>query len=255
MRYRVQFPTPRLMLSRSEKLKFIIIRSVGNFFLLFSLFGMFMTFGPAVYMEVIYRSNAVRNISYVISAPGVVPGGSEAAPTPVPPGKTTLFGTLSGGNKVEAISPVSSQFGIVIPKIGANAPVYPNVDASDANVYLPVLEKGVAHALGTVFPGVSGNVYLYAHSTDSFWNVGRYNAIFYLIKELENGDEIDVFYRGVRYIYRVVNKIVVDPTDVKWLTDPVSYDQLTLQTCWPPGTTLKRLLVFARPEKDLSLVQ
>lgn len=231
------------MADRREKIKFIIIRSIGNFFLLFSLFGMFMTFGPAFYMEIIYRANAARNVSYVISTPEV---------ETIPSGKTSLFGSITGGNKVEAISPVSSQFGIVIPKIAANAPIYPNVDSADANIYLPVLEKGVAHAMGTVFPGISGNIYLYAHSTDSFWNVGRYNAIFYLIKELENGDEIDVFFQGIRHVYRVVNKIVVDPKEVQWLTEPVAYEQLTLQTCWPPGTTLKRLLVFARPEKDLT---
>lgn len=233
------------MVSTHEKLKFIIIRTAGNFFLLFSLWGMAMTFGPAFYLEVIYRANVARNISYTVTTIG-------PTPTPAQGGKTTLFGALTGGNKVEPIVPVSAQFGLVIPKIGANAPIFPNVDASDENVYLPVLQKGVAHALGTVFPGVSGNIYLYAHSTDAFWNVGRYNAIFYLIKELENGDEIDVFFNGIRYVYRVVNKIVVDPTDVRWLTEPLPYEQLTLQTCWPPGTTLKRLLVIARPEKDLA---
>ena len=69
--------------------------------------------------------------------------------------------------------------------------------------------------------------------------------------ELENGDEIDVFFNGVRYIYRTVNKLVVDSSEVQYLTDQVPYEQLILQTCWPPGTTLKRLLVFARPEKDV----
>jgi len=230
------------MVTTADKIKFIIIRTIGNFLLLFSLWGMAMTFGPAFYLEVIYRANVARNVSYVVGS----------TPLPAQVGKTTLFGKLTGGNKVEAITPVSAQFGLVIPKIGANAPIYPNVDPADERVYLPVLQKGIAHALGTVFPGVAGNVYLFAHSTDAFWNVGRYNAIFYLIKELENGDEIDVFFNGVRYIYRVVNKIVVDPQDVRWLTESLPYEQLTLQTCWPPGTTLKRLLVFARPEKDLA---
>lgn len=213
------------------------------------------TFGPAFYLEVIYRANVARNISYVVSeVPPKLPEitGVQPTPTSAPLGNPTLFGSITGGNKVEPLVPVSAQFGIVIPKIGANAPIFPNVDAGDDKVYLPVLQKGVAHAMGTSFPGVGGNVYLYAHSTDSFWNVGRYNAIFYLIKELENGDEIDVFFQGVRYVYRVVNKMVVDPSEVNYITEPTSYEQLTLQTCWPPGTTLKRLLVFARPEKDLA---
>lgn len=242
------------MVSRNEKIKFIIIRSVGNFFLLFSLWGMALTFGPAFYMEILYHANAARNISYVVgNLPEKVTAEiTGATPTPVPVGNPSLFGSLTGGNKVEVISPVSAQFGIVIPKIGANVPIFPNVDPSNPDIYLPILQKGVAHAMGTVFPGVSGNIYLFAHSTDSFWNVGRYNAVFYLLKELTNGDEIDIFFNGVRHVYRVVNQTVVDPSDVKWLTESVPYEQLTLQTCWPPGTTLKRLLVFARPENVLT---
>ena len=29
-----------------------------------------------------------------------------------------------------------------------------------------------------------------------------------------------------------------------------SQKQLTLMTCWPPGTTLKRLIVIATPKND-----
>ncbi|KKS75032.1 MAG: hypothetical protein UV46_C0027G0005 [Candidatus Gottesmanbacteria bacterium GW2011_GWC2_42_8] len=108
----------------------------------------------------------------------------------------------------------------------------------------------VAHAAGTVFPGVTGNIFLFAHSTDNFWNVGRYNAIFYLLKELEKGDEVDLFLNGKRHIYRVTNKLIVDPTEIEYLTRQTNYEQLTLQTCWPPGTTFKRLIILAVPEKD-----
>lgn len=241
----------------SEKLKFIILRTLGNFFLLFSLFGMAMTFGPALYLEVLYRINLARNVRYIAATYPMPTGVTQksfqditpAKPTEAP--KITLFGQLTGGNKVEVLSPVSAQFGLVIPKIGANTQIFPNVDAGKPETYLPLLQKGVAHAAGTVFPGVEGNIYLFAHSTDAFWNVGRYNAVFYLLKELESGDEIDVFFNGVRHIYRVVNKIIVDPSEVKYLTQPLSYEQLSLQTCWPPGTTFKRLIVIAKPEKDV----
>lgn len=231
-----------------SQIHFLVIRTLGNFFLLFSLWGMAHTLGPIIYLEALYRVNLARNVRYVVEYPV-----NESPPSPsiAPAGKPTFFGGLTGGNKVEVLSPVSAQFGIIIPKIGANAPIFPNVDAGKPDEYLSVLQKGVAHAAGTVFPGVSGNIYLFAHSTDSFWNVGRYNAVFFLLKELENGDEIDVFYLGVRHVYRVVNSLIVDPSDVHYLTVPSSYEQLTLQTCWPPGTTLKRLVIFARPEKDV----
>jgi len=256
-----------MKLSR-EKIRFIIIRTIGNFFLLFSVYGMGMTFGPALALEVQYRVNQMRNIRYTVAmdngqwsmnnTPTPIPSIIKHQPLTITPTPTivatqTVFGQLTGGDKIEILSPVSSQFGIIIPKIGANAPIISNIDAGDDTIYLPALGKGVAHALGTVFPGIDGNIFLFAHSTDTFWNVGRYNAIFFLLKELENGDEVDVFYLGKRYIYRVVNKLIVDPSEVRFLTQATPYQQLTLQTCWPPGTTLKRLIILARPEADLDV--
>lgn len=257
-----------------EKIRFLILRTLGNFFILFSLYGMVMTFGPAVYYEVSYRMNSARNIRYVVASKppppdDQIPHQQEPGLSPTPANQQTIgkptdwelsgggkpdtfFGQLTGGNKVEVISPVSSQFGIIIPKIAANAAIFPNVDAGNADSYLKVLKNGVAHAAGTVFPGVKGNIYLFAHSTDNFWNVGRYNAIFYLLKELETGDEIDVFFQGVRHVYRVTNKSIVNPSETHYLTQALPYEQLTLQTCWPPGTTMKRLLIFAIPEAELA---
>ncbi|OGG07944.1 hypothetical protein A3D05_00125 [Candidatus Gottesmanbacteria bacterium RIFCSPHIGHO2_02_FULL_40_24] len=244
-----------------EKIKFIILRTIGNFLVLASLFGIFRTLGPALYIETKYRVNQLRNVRYELTfrpakaEPASPPTAPEKlTPTPnIQEAQSTFFGQISGGDKVEFISPVSTEFGLVIPKIGANAPVFPNINAADKKEYLPVLRQGVAHAMGSVFPGVTGNIYLFAHSTDNFWNVGRYNAIFYLLKELEKGDEVNLIFQGKRHIYRVVNKMIVSPTDVSYLTQQTNYEQLTLQTCWPPGTTFKRLIVIARPEKDLNL--
>lgn len=237
-----------------DKLKFIILRTVGNFLFLFSLWGIALTIGPAIYYEALFRYNHVRNVTYALAPTYTAPKQQTviANPTPIPIIQHSFFGDLVGGNKVEFLSPISSQFGIIIPKIGANAAILPNIDAGKQDVYLNALKQGVAHAMGTVFPGVPGNIYLFAHSTDAFWNVGRYNAVFYLLKELGNGDEIDIFYQGVRHTYRVVNKLIIDPSEVHYLTDSLPYEQLTLQTCWPPGTTLKRLLILARPEGDLA---
>ena len=120
-------------------------------------------------------------------------------------------------------------------------------DTEKARTYLDALNKGVAHALGTSLPGENGHIFLFAHSTDYFWNVGSYNAIFYLLQKLEKGDQVNIFYRGVRYVYYVTGSTVVDPSQVEYLTRKSNKEFLTLQTCWPPGTTLKRLLVFASP--------
>jgi sortase A len=146
---------------------------------------------------------------------------------------------------VEILAPEDPNFDIIIPKIGANSRIISNVDVSDEQVYLDALQNGVAQAVGTDFPGEGGHIFLFAHSTDYIWNVGTYNAVFYLLYKLEPGDEVDLFYEGHRYVYKVIGKKVVEPTEVEYLTRETNKEFLTLQTCWPPGTTLQRLLVFA----------
>ena len=66
-------------------------------------------------------------------------------------------------SKFKQIIPESEFFGIVIPKIDANAKVYADVDPFNPEEFLPILKKGVAHAKGTGFPGEGKNIYLFAH--------------------------------------------------------------------------------------------
>jgi sortase A len=150
------------------------------------------------------------------------------------------------GSKEKKISPPNTDFSIVIPKIGAVAPIVDNVDPIDPKNYLAALKKGVAHAAGTAYPGHFGNTYLFAHSTDTFYNVNRYNAVFYLIGKLEKGDEIDIWYQGQRIKYEVTDKKVVEANEVAYLGNQGEWNTLTLQTCYPPGTTLRRLVVVAK---------
>lgn len=154
---------------------------------------------------------------------------------------------ISGGYEKRSFNPVDTQFGIVVPKINVNAKIFSEVDATNPDKYLPILKKGVAHLKGSAYPGQEGNVFLFAHSTDVFWNVGQYNAVFFLIGKLEKGDEIDIYYQGKLYKYNVLEKRVVAPKILEeYVRQHTSGKTLTLQTCYPPGTTLKRLIVIAK---------
>jgi sortase A len=233
-------------MTRKEMLRFLILRTIGNFLVLFAIFGIIATFGPALYYEVSFRVSEIRGVRYVIAAvPKIQTAAAKSENTGV-----SNFAQVLAGPKVQELIPSDTDFSILIPKIGASAKIFPNVDPSNPNQFLPILLQGVAHAAGSVFPGMNGNIYLFAHSTDNFWDVGRYNAVFYLLKDLKKGDDVVIFYKNQRYNYVVQKTQIVDPSNVSYLVNSQKQNkqQLILQTCWPPGTTFQRLLVFASPK-------
>lgn len=244
-------------MTRREAIKFVVIRSLGNFLLLMAIYGVVATFGPALYYEVQYQVIKARGIRFEVAKVPKVSEVSKASSSgsadvkAFKPQEEVNFGDILAGSKEQILVPKDTTFSIVIPKLGASAKVYPNVDPSNQDEFLPVLKKGVAHAKGTVFPGMQGSTYLFAHSADNWWDVGQYNAVFYLLKDLRKGDEVIVFFEDQRYEYVVSETFIADSSDVSLLAnakDP-NKTQLVLQTCWPPGTTLKRQFVIAVPKK------
>lgn len=134
---------------------------------------------------------------------------------------------------------------LTIPKIRAQAPVIEQVDPWNEPVYQSALRRGVAHAKGTSLPGQKGTVFLFAHSTGQPWELTGFNTIFLRLGELQQGDKIELVRNGKKFTYNVTEKKEVDPTEVNYLLE-TKKDQLILQTCTPIGTSLRRLLVFAK---------
>jgi LPXTG-site transpeptidase (sortase) family protein len=143
---------------------------------------------------------------------------------------------------------VNSKFSIVVPKIEAKANIVANVDTAKEEDYLNALKVGVAHAKGTNFPGEGKLIYLFSHSTNSPLEAARWDAVFYLLDKVHEGDHVIIFYQDKKYEYEVTETRVVAATDISWLR-PAENDKevLILQTCTPPGTSWKRLLVIAKP--------
>ena len=140
------------------------------------------------------------------------------------------------------IIPSDANFSIIVPKIGINAAVVSAVDPAN---YDEALQKGVAHASTSFFPNENGAVYLFSHSTNYEWFVKDLNAVFYLMKNLEADDLVILIYKGTRYTYKLTEKRIVSPKDVSYIAPMEGKKMLILQTCWPPGSTTQRLLVFA----------
>lgn len=231
----INFSPPQLRFVRKLSLGLI---SLG-------LVGIFLTTAPIITQEVSLR----------------VAGFTAPASTEV-----TRFGELAIAAQAQAAAEdaekeytrqIAQQFGITdtkfyiyIPKIKAKAPIVANVNPGVAETFKEALKHGVAHADNSSLPG-QGSTYLFAHSTDSPLTFQRYNAIFYQLHTInpEDQDEIYVFHNDKLYKYRVSEKHIVDAGDTSWLADN-GENRLLLQTCWPPGTSWKRLIVVATPVED-----
>ncbi|MFW6143367.1 MAG: sortase [Patescibacteria group bacterium] len=195
-----------------------------------------LSFWPTVSSEFRYRLLLLKNPSLKVSS------GEDTE---------SRFADLAKEPTPLRVSPVSKDFGIVIESIDVNAPVVADVSVSDPTVYKPALRNGVAHAKGTAKPGDIGNIFLFAHSSLNFWQLGKYATVFNLLRKLKEGERVVLFYNGERYDYFVQERYVVPGWDISPLVEKVSEGaMLTLQTCHPPGTTANRLIVRALPSSS-----
>jgi sortase A len=220
-------------LIKHRRLVNVLFRTVGNTFVILALIFLAMGFWPYLESEFKYNWNQLIGQRYFVSGDRVVESKSPlgailAAPPPI------------------SITPVNTDFAIIIPKIDVNTNVVQEVNAGNYDEYIQALKKGAAHAKGTVFPGQPGNSFIFAHSTLNFWDQARYNAVFMLLRKVEKGDRIVTYYKGQRFDYIVTDKMILEASDVRYLTPYADGRQLTLQTCDPPGTTLRRLVIVAR---------
>jgi LPXTG-site transpeptidase (sortase) family protein len=65
-----------------------------------------------------------------------------------------------------------------------------------------------------------------------------------LLFRLELDDTFVIHHEGTRYVYKVTNKQVIEPSDFS-LIQPTKKPTVTLITCTPPGTSWKRLVIQA----------
>lgn len=143
---------------------------------------------------------------------------------------------------------VSPEPRLIIPKINVDVPVLYDV-GNDYNSQMAAMEKGVAHFAipgASSHPGQVGNTVISGHSSNDLLDGGEYKFIFAQLEKLQVGDSIYANYQGKRYTYTITQKEIVLPNEVNKLTYATNEPVLTLITCTPLGTALKRLLVTAK---------
>ena len=143
-------------------------------------------------------------------------------------------------------APTFKDFHLVIPSLDISAPIIADVDGNNKDAYFKALQGGVAHYKGTSKPGEKSNVFIFGHSSYYIWDPGKYKEIFKKLDNIKKDDIVTVWWQGKKYDYTVTETKIVEPTETSVLNQTKS-EQLTLMTCYPPGTTKQRFIVVAKP--------
>lgn len=139
------------------------------------------------------------------------------------------------------------------PKIDNNSLNFPIINVKAPITWLVTndpkevsngLSNGLIQIKGTALPGEIGNVFITGHSSNYPWAKGNYNSVLALLNKVVVGDAVEVRYQNINYLYKVREIKTVEPTDVSVLTSKRE-SVLTLMTCTPVGTSLRRLIVVA----------
>lgn len=205
------------------------LRKIGAVFMGVGILGLSFIYLPLVAAEAKYATS-LKNRPIPTSTQAPMP---SVTPTP------TAIPTPAW----EVPDPAYS---VYIPKIEAISRVIPSVNAADPKEYMAALKLGVAEAADLSHPGELGTTFLFAHSVGNRLDFARYNAVFYLLDKLEIGDGVEVVYQDKLLKYEIVRREILPATNVQYLVPQKELEQLVLQTCYPPGTSWKRLVVVAK---------
>lgn len=127
---------------------------------------------------------------------------------------------------------------IIIPGMALDAPI---IEGRDARA----LHDGPWRRPKGSTPDKGGNTVIAAHR----FTYTQPKGSFYHLNILKPGDEIGVFWLGVRYRYQVTETKTVPATE-SGIEAPTTRPRLTLYTCTPLWLPKDRLVVIATPIKE-----
>jgi len=129
---------------------------------------------------------------------------------------------------------IKSQGKIFIPTIKMVENLLEGVDRTN-------LDYGISHYSASPWPGMKGNIVLTGH------NFFGQSPLFSLINRVKPNDKVIIHYKGKRYVYKITFMKIIDSNNLSRYESSKT-NQLTLITCYPPGYTLKRLIIIANQE-------
>lgn len=139
---------------------------------------------------------------------------------------------------------------ILIPALGIDAVlIFPEEGfAGDANNFVEAnLDNGVVYYPNGVLNLLKENISFFGHSS-SIHPMAEYARVFVNLDRLKTGDEIILLAENEEPIkYKVTVEPTIIPANDGEIVRPDKGEGLiTLVTCWPPGTTSKRMYVMGQ---------
>lgn len=148
---------------------------------------------------------------------------------------------VSNSRQLDTALPATSSniYYLSIPKL--------NIENATVEIGSLDLKRSLIQYPQTALPGQFGNSVVFGHSVlPQFFNPKSYLTIFSTLYKLKQGDEIFIDFDQIRYKYLVEEMYEVQPTDLSVLEQRFDGRYLTLITCSPPGTYLRRLIIRTR---------
>ena len=132
---------------------------------------------------------------------------------------------------------------IQIPKIGVNAEVY-NPATTTVSILDNYLLKGAVHYPGSSLLGGEGNVFIFGHSTGFIVVNNQAFKTFNNLKNLKQGDLINVFSDKNIFVYKV-SSVKLTGAEKELIEFNTTLNKLTLSTCNTFGAKSERYVVEA----------
>ena len=133
-----------------------------------------------------------------------------------------------------------------IPELNINVPIIWTQDPKD---FENDLQLGVVHYPGTALPGQIGTTYISGHSSNYAWAKGDFKRVFAKLGDLPDNTSFKVTVvqkngKDAILHYVVTHRQEFGAIDQEQFKNS-GKSVIALSTCWPVGSTAKRLVVFA----------
>ncbi len=134
-----------------------------------------------------------------------------------------------------------------IPANNISVPITWTKDVKDFDADL---KKGLVHYPGTVLPGEVGTSYISGHSSGYLWDKSPYKQVFAILGQVKDGTSFSITVTdnsGAKVIYHyVVERRGEYAADDQAQFVNTADSIVALSTCWPVGTTARRLVLFGK---------